>query len=295
MVPRSTQGGCGPVSWPVKAMEDGRLGPREAIMIHVKSIVLSFLGLCALAAGASAAAAPGESAPVESTAMRDARMQWWREARFGMFVHWGLYSGLAGTWDGKPVGTRGGMEWIQQRVKADTDTYARPADPAVQAQARFRHATGPASPSRPAAATSSSPPSTTTASPCTIRRSATTTPARCSTAIWSRKSSTRCARRGSAGGLLSLGHRLAPRPIRLSARPSSCPIRSTASRIPTASATTPSTSITCTRRSTNWSPTTARWTSSGGTTVPRISRATRPGAPSDLMAHGPRQTARRSS
>jgi len=24
---------------------------------------------------------------------RDARMGWWREARFGMFVHLGLYSG----------------------------------------------------------------------------------------------------------------------------------------------------------------------------------------------------------
>lgn len=65
----------------------------------------------------------------ESSADRDARMSWWREARFGMFVHWGLYSGLAGTWEGKPVGTEGGMEWIQQRVKADTDTYAKNAIP----------------------------------------------------------------------------------------------------------------------------------------------------------------------
>ena len=29
---------------------------------------------------------------------RDSRMQWWREARFGMFVHWGLYSIPAGEW-----------------------------------------------------------------------------------------------------------------------------------------------------------------------------------------------------
>jgi alpha-L-fucosidase len=65
----------------------------------------------------------------ESTAQRDARMQWWREARFGMFVHWGLYSGLAGTWDGKPAAARGGMEWIQNYVKADTDTYAARAIP----------------------------------------------------------------------------------------------------------------------------------------------------------------------
>lgn len=65
----------------------------------------------------------------ESGAERDARMAWWREARFGMFVHWGLYSGLAGTWDGKAVGTSGGMEWIQQRVRVDTETYARAALP----------------------------------------------------------------------------------------------------------------------------------------------------------------------
>jgi len=28
----------------------------------------------------------------ETAARRDARMAWWREARFGMFIHWGLYS-----------------------------------------------------------------------------------------------------------------------------------------------------------------------------------------------------------
>jgi alpha-L-fucosidase len=65
----------------------------------------------------------------ETTDQRDARMQWWRQARFGMFVHWGLYSGLAGTWEGKPVGKRGGMEWIQQRVRVDTWEYAHEAVP----------------------------------------------------------------------------------------------------------------------------------------------------------------------
>ena len=77
------------------------------------------------------------NAVAETTQQRDARMQWWREARFGMFVHWGLYSGLAGTWDGKPVGKTGGMEWIQQRVKADTDTYAKAALPKFKPTADF--------------------------------------------------------------------------------------------------------------------------------------------------------------
>jgi alpha-L-fucosidase len=85
-----------------------------------------------LAAGACLAAAIAIVAPslgAESSSDRDARMAWWRGARFGMFVHWGLYSGLAGTWEGKPVATSGGMEWIQNRVKADTDTYAKHAVP----------------------------------------------------------------------------------------------------------------------------------------------------------------------
>ena len=27
-----------------------------------------------------------------SQAVHDRKMKWWREARFGMFIHWGLYS-----------------------------------------------------------------------------------------------------------------------------------------------------------------------------------------------------------
>lgn len=72
-----------------------------------------------------------------NTNERDQRMNWWREARFGMFVHWGLYSGLAGTWKGKAVGKSGGMEWIQQRVRADTGTYADAALPLFTPKAGF--------------------------------------------------------------------------------------------------------------------------------------------------------------
>ena len=80
---------------------------------------------------------PGHAASVESSVARDRRMAWYREARFGMFVHWGLYSGLAGTWEGKPVATRGGMEWIQQRVQADTETYAKAAIPLFKPKPGF--------------------------------------------------------------------------------------------------------------------------------------------------------------
>ncbi len=47
------------------------------------------------------------------------RMQWWREARFGMFVHWGLYAILAGEWGGR---TDFG-EWIRNNAKIPLDEY----------------------------------------------------------------------------------------------------------------------------------------------------------------------------
>lgn len=33
----------------------------------------------------------------------DDKMKWWDEARFGMFIHWGVYSELGGVWEGEPV------------------------------------------------------------------------------------------------------------------------------------------------------------------------------------------------
>lgn len=102
----------------------------------MQTSLLNVLGVLLLSAFTGAALAATKE-QTETSAQRDQRMEWWREARFGMFVHWGLYSGLAGTWDGKPVGTKGGMEWIQQRVKADTDTYAKAAIPKFQPRPGF--------------------------------------------------------------------------------------------------------------------------------------------------------------
>lgn len=82
-------------------------------------------GMLALSAALQCAAPPY----AESKEARDERMAWWREARFGMFVHWGLYSGLAGTWRGESTGDRGGKEWIQYQVRASTWEYAHEAIP----------------------------------------------------------------------------------------------------------------------------------------------------------------------
>jgi alpha-L-fucosidase len=65
--------------------------------------------LMIVAAAASAAVPPR----VESEADRQARMKWWTEARFGMFIHWGLYALPAR------------HEWVRSRERITDEDYAR--------------------------------------------------------------------------------------------------------------------------------------------------------------------------
>lgn len=71
---------------------------------------------------------PGDEdhAPLyENEAQRNERMSWWRKAKFGMFIHFGIYSGLGGEFQGR----QGGAEWLQTNLGLDTDTYAAEALP----------------------------------------------------------------------------------------------------------------------------------------------------------------------
>jgi alpha-L-fucosidase len=68
----------------------------------------------------------------ETKDQRDARMAWWRDARFGMFIHWGLYAIPAGKWKGRSVDTAG--EWIMNRARipvADYQPLASQFDPTL--------------------------------------------------------------------------------------------------------------------------------------------------------------------
>ncbi len=54
----------------------------------------------------------------------DQRMEWWREARFGMFIHWGVYSVPAGVWNGTNI-TASGAEWIMNRGRIPVADYQK--------------------------------------------------------------------------------------------------------------------------------------------------------------------------
>ena len=55
------------------------------------------------------------------TKVNDNRMEWWREARFGMFIHWGVYAVPAGTYKGQKINRIG--EWIMNRGKIPVAEY----------------------------------------------------------------------------------------------------------------------------------------------------------------------------
>ena len=57
----------------------------------------------------------------ETAEQRDARMAWWREARFGLFIHWGVYSVPAGTHNGEQIENIG--EWIMHYGKIPVSEY----------------------------------------------------------------------------------------------------------------------------------------------------------------------------
>jgi len=62
----------------------------------------------------------------ETKSEKDHRMEWWREARFGMFIHWGVYAQWAGVYHGHQQ-AHGGAEWIMNRCKIPVAEYQQRA------------------------------------------------------------------------------------------------------------------------------------------------------------------------
>ena len=94
-----------------------------------KQSLITFLACAFLGAATSNALAQAADSPsnaTETKEQRDARMKWWREARFGMFIHWGIYSVPSGVYNGTNIGGLG--EWIQNRAKIPSAEYRKYAE-----------------------------------------------------------------------------------------------------------------------------------------------------------------------
>jgi alpha-L-fucosidase len=68
------------------------------------------------------------------TAGKEKRLEWMKKARFGLFIHWGVYAGISDEWKGK----RGNGEscfvmWHHEIPRAEyLEKVAKPFNPAVQ-------------------------------------------------------------------------------------------------------------------------------------------------------------------
>jgi alpha-L-fucosidase len=84
--------------------------------------------LAIVLAGAAPALADGRPLVGETPAQHDSRMAWWREARFGMFIHWGLYAIPAGVYKDRTDHAEWFLETTQMPV-SEYEKYAAKFNP----------------------------------------------------------------------------------------------------------------------------------------------------------------------
>ena len=85
--------------------------PCFGIRLRVRSLLAALLLLLGLTPALHAQWAPMVTDPGAAS-----RIQWWRDAKFGLFIHWGVYS----------IPGRG--EWVQWNEQIPVDQYAKLAD-----------------------------------------------------------------------------------------------------------------------------------------------------------------------
>jgi alpha-L-fucosidase len=87
-----------------------------------KTIIMKRYLIAAILVVLAVSCVPNKEKETESPlSEQDTRMEWWKEARFGLFIHWGLYAQPAGEWKGEEV--PGISEWIMARAKIPVKEY----------------------------------------------------------------------------------------------------------------------------------------------------------------------------
>lgn len=107
----------------IDSVLEARLLGRAVIAAGLLAQVLQFPGGMTV----RGAATPGPTISEEAWqrdygSTHDRRMQWWREARFGMFIHWGVYSVPGGVWKGDQ--SKHIAEWLMLDYKIPVAEYA---------------------------------------------------------------------------------------------------------------------------------------------------------------------------
>ena len=97
---------------------------KKVIIIMSSALILIGAAAVARAADKPAPAPAPATAPAadsESPAAKEKRLAWFRHDKFGLFIHWGLYTIPAGYWKGER--SPGIGEWVMHRMKIPVTEY----------------------------------------------------------------------------------------------------------------------------------------------------------------------------
>jgi alpha-L-fucosidase len=94
--------------------------PTKSPRYRLRILSLLLIAASRLLAADEAAKPAASAAPVKELTSEE-RLTWFREAKYGLFIHWGLYSIPAGTWKGKRIPGIG--EWIMNRGQIPVKDY----------------------------------------------------------------------------------------------------------------------------------------------------------------------------
>jgi len=105
------------------------IGAKMLKNLNITRVVSSFLGIVLILGAISCQKAEekGDEAVEQRNMLneikdqKDLRMKWWREARFGLFIHWGLYAIPAGEWKGET----NHAEWILTTAQISVEEYEK--------------------------------------------------------------------------------------------------------------------------------------------------------------------------
>ena len=92
-------------------------------LITVYFIVFSSSLIMLLSCKTSSDKVKGKEDFYQSSLEEEHRLDWFREAKFGMFIHWGPYSQLAGEYKGQKVPVGGNAEWIMKELHIPVQEY----------------------------------------------------------------------------------------------------------------------------------------------------------------------------
>src|SRR5881275_2288424 len=88
---------------------------------RVPTVLLLAVLTCACGCNAAPADSPSIPAVRTDDAYNSPRTQWYRDAKYGMFIHWGIYAVPAGEWKGNKPKDAG--EWIMHHQKIPIAEY----------------------------------------------------------------------------------------------------------------------------------------------------------------------------